>query len=615
MTTLQPQTGAFGYGDPRTLTLGFDGPPLDGAAWPDGVAGAPAAASPRRSLPPHEARHAALDLAREVLDGAGRSPHGHRAVSRALELLGDRYRGATQRDEPAARQALESLGNRLIDFARDAGMLKREHSDFATMAAHRPAMRREPTAPAPPPLPAQNGQAGTTPPRAPPLPPTAAPQPGASVQLTARSFVSPAGTGANTALTGRAFFGATLREGDGAPPANWVGVSPKPYREVFAGLTTSDLIFDAGNRLDALQPRFVTGYSTGDGRSQFGVQLWRELEPDAAGRQAEGVQASYSRLNARGKPGTRIDLQVASPASVPGASARLAGRAEQFVPIGDTNVLRLRASAAYSGVPGETVGVAGSVAIDPPPFPGTFPAGRRGSPMRPGLELAASRAPAPLPGQPGRATDTLAVNAALVSPDTVLTASVSHARTGDVEQVRLAGTAMTRLGANDIGDPPTTVTANGIDPAGMPTGRYPAGARGSNTTAYARFTVTLADDGPPPRPGSTFPGRDSVTVGVVHTRSHGPLANAYVQGTADATRYADGTAPAERVGVTAGVHLRPDDDVPVTIHVSGNAGAGGESVSAGITLMPDGNTPIEAGARFDVDRNEVQGYGKLRIRL
>jgi hypothetical protein len=235
--------------------------------------------------------------------------------------------------------------------------------------------------------------------------------------------------------------------------------------------------------------------------------------------------------------------------------------------------------------------------------------------MRPSVEIGASHVPAPQPGRPDRATDTVAVSAGLASPDTVLTATVSRARTDAVTQLRLSGTAMTRLGARDIGDPPTTVTAGGVDPAGMPTGRYPAGSRGTNTTAYARFAVTLADDGPRPQPGTAFPGRDSVTVGVVHTRSHGPVANAYVQGTADLTRHADGTAPAERVAIEAGVHLRPDDDVPVTIHVSGQTGAGGSAVSAGVTVMPDRNTAIEAGARFDVDRSEVQPYAQVRIRL
>ncbi|MFZ4757481.1 MAG: hypothetical protein ACOYLX_04825, partial [Burkholderiaceae bacterium] len=351
------------------------------------------------------------------------------------------------------------------------------------------------------------------------------------------------------------------------------------------------------------------------GRSNLGVQLWRELQPDAAGRQAVGAQATYAALGPDGKPGTRVDLQIASPPPVPGATARLAGHFEQFVPIGDRNVLRLRATAAYSGVPGQTVGASGSVAINPPPSTGTFPAGPRGSGMRPSAEFGVSRTPAPLASRPGRATDTVAVTAALASPDTVLTATVSHARTDDVTQVRLTGTAMTRLGQTDIGDPPTTVTAGGVDPIGMPTGRYPAGARGSNTTAYARFAVTLADNGPQPKPGATFPGRDSITVGVSHTESHGLLAGAYVQGTHDATRYAEGTSPASRAAVTAGVHLRPADDVPVTIHLSGNAGGGGNSVSTGVTVMPDRNTAIEAGARFDLTRNEVQPYAQVRIRL
>jgi len=459
--------------------------------------------------------------------------------------------------------------------------------------------------PAPPP-PAAAGLAG------PGSAPAQVPDP--RVAPTVRSFVSPSGTGANTTLTGRLFVGASLREGDGAPPASWTGVPAKPYREVFAGWSLSELMFDAGGRLDAIQSRFVTGYATGDGRSNLGVQLWRELEPDAAGRQAVGAQASFAALGADGKPGTRIDLQVASPPAVSGATPRLAGRAEQFIPLGES-VLRVRATAAHSGVPGQTVGASASVAIDPPPSSGTFPAGPRGAAMRPSVEIAVSHVPAPLPGRPDRATDTVAVSAGLASPDTVLTATVSRARTDTVTQVRLSGTAMTRLGPGDIGDPPTTVTAGGVDPVGMPTGRYPAGSRGTNTTAYARFAVTLENDGPRPKPGTTFPGPDSVTVGVVHTRSHGPVANAYAQATADVTRHADGTAPAERVALEAGVHLRPDDSLPVTVHVSGRAGAGGNAMSAGITVMPDRNTALEAGARFDVDRSEVQPYAKVRIRL
>ena len=665
MTPLHPTAGAFATGSVPDLAIGIDGgfehPPLAGDAWAGGHAGAGAPATARRPLPAGEARHAALVLARDVLEGAGRSAHGHQTVTHALDLLADRYRRAGERDEPTTRRALDALGNRLIDLARDARMLTRGHSDFATMAARRspakndapapqpPAAPLPPPAPQPPPQPpplpppplplplpqpqpqpqplplpppppvvARPAAPPVVPPAAPPIaksPAAAATSTGAAVSLTARSFVSPSGTGANTTLTGRLFVGASLREGDGAPPASWTGVPAKPYREVFAGWSVSELMFDAGGRLDAIQSRFVTGYATGDGRSNLGVQLWRELEPDAAGRQAVGAQASFAALGADGKPGTRIDLQVASPPAAPGATPRLAGRAEQFLPLGNASVLRVRATAAHSGVPRQTVGASASVAIDPPPSSGTFPAGPRGAAKRPNVEIAVSHAPAPLPGRPDRATDTLAVSAGLASPDTVLTATVSRTRTDTVTQVRLSGTAMTRLGPRDIGDPPTTVTAGGVDPAGMPTGRYPAGSRGTNTTAYARFAVTLENDGPRPQPGTTFPGRDSVTVGVVHTRSHGTVANAYVQATADVTRYADGTAPAERVAVEAGVHLRPDDGLPVTLHVSGQAGAGGNAVSASVTVMPDRNTAFEAGARFDVDRSEVQPYAKVSIRL
>jgi len=493
-----------------------------------------------------------------------------------------------------------------------------------------------PPPPAPPlaPAPAPPAASPTLPPESAAAAPTAAPPTGtegpgaaaaaprdAAPALTARSFVGPSGLGANTGLTGRFFVGATLREGEGSTPPSWTTIAPKPYREVFAGMSMSDVFVDAGKRLDAVQPRAVVGYSSGDGSSNFTLQAWRSLEPDLAGRTAVGAQASYADRSGDGKPRNRIDLQVSSPPSVPGGTPALAGRVERFIPL-DDNVLRARATAATSGVPGQSPGGSVSVALNPQPFAGTFPSGPRGAPLKPSAEVGVTLAPAPLPGRGSRAATTIAVGAGLANPDAVMNVVVSHTRTGSAaagadptNQTRLAGFAMARLGQKDVGDPPTTTTAGGIDPAGMPTGRFPKGVTGTNTTAYARFTVTLADDGPARVPTAS-PGPDSVTLGVVHARSHGPLANVYVQGSTDVTRYAEGRSPASRVTVEGGAHLRPADSVPVTIHLSGRTNDGGQSsMSAGVVLMPDPNTALEAGGRYDFELGELQPYARIRFRL
>jgi len=234
-----------------------------------------------------------------------------------------------------------------------------------------------------------------------------------------------------------------------------------------------------------------------------------------------------------------------------------------------------------------------------------------------------ARTAAPAPGDPGRTSTRIAVTGGALSPRTVATATVSRTETAGVAATQLGVAALQRLGRNDVGQPPTSVTAGGIDPINMPTGSYPAGVRGQNTSAYLLGTVTLADAGITPTPGA-FPGRDRVVAGVVHTTSHGRVASAYAQVTVDATRYAGDASPqGGRARVDAGAHIRvfKEDGPPLTLHVGAGAGGGGNSVQGGVNLMVDPNTTVGAGVRYVFDApdgrsvRELQPYAQIRIRL
>jgi len=503
-------------------------------------------------------------------------------------------------------------------------------------AARTPAGTPADTLPVPAPAtapagPANASPAGSTPPPAPSAPPPARPTPSvapsgpaavgdtAAFGVTLRSFVSPSGSGANTSVTGQTFLGATLREGEGKMPAGWAGVPAKPYREAFVGASIGGVAFDPATRaFDVLNPRAVAGYATGDGRSNLILQGWRALEPDTAGRYPIGAQASWARLDDRGRPQVRADAQIASPPPGAGATPKWSGRTDLFVPLDDTvagNHVRLRAAGSHTGLPGQATSVAVSATLNTPPNPGNFPAGKPDAEFKPHLDVTVARTAAPALGDPGRTSNRIAVTGGALSPRTVATATVSHTQTAGVATTQLGVAALQRLGRDDIGQPPTSVTAGGIDPIHMPTGSYPAGARGQNTSAYLLGTVTLADAGITPIPGA-FPGRDRVVAGVVHTTSHGRVASVYAQVTADLTTYADGASPeGGRARVDAGAHIRVAEDLPLTLHLGAGVGGGGSSVQGGVNLMIDPNTSMGAGVRYTLDSGELQPYAQIRIRL
>ncbi len=614
----------IGVQSPTPLTLAPEGLKL--ASTPEGVEASTSSTDRADETTPAKsrsvARQDAIRLSKEVLADANESTAGPRTVSRALGVLTERYQAAEE--SSTTREQLASVGDRLIGLARDGKFLPADHADFATMAARTPTTTQPPTLPAPPPesrptaaalLPAPTNEVaatGSTPQASKAA--TAQANGGsenspARVALVSRSFTTPSGTGTNVPLVGRPFIGVSRKEGEGAQPSSWPGVSQKPYSEVYAGLTTGDLIFDAKQRLDAIKPQVVAGYSAGfidenEVRSNVTVEIAKDLERGTNGDAPTSIQASYSRRSPDGTA-TRGNIQFDT-------NGRASGRLEQFEPVGGNgDLVRGRVTVTHSGVDGQAMNFSATLGLNPLPNAGNFTA--PGTPVRPSLDVTVSSTAAPTSSQPWRVTKAVTVSGGVAGPGVVANAALSHISTGPNSQLRATGSLIVRLGANDIGSPPTTVTANGIDPVNMPTGGSPNEADGSNTTAYLRFAATLSDNGPLPKPG-VAPGRDGITVGVVHTRNKGTLASVYAQGTYDTTQYANGASPTTRFSGDIGVHLRPIEGIPVMVGVNGNVGPQGPSVSVGGTIFLDKNTTVQAGGLLNLSNNEVSPYAQVRIR-
>jgi LysM repeat protein len=462
---------------------------------------------------------------------------------------------------------------------------------------------------------------------APPAPGTAATPRPAGLEVAANAWAPPSGSGPNTTLTPFAMFGARWRSGAGESPTPWLGVSGKPYTEVFAGWSVQDLTFDAQDRLQVVKPRYVAGASFGDGGPNgrnLTMMGWRDAAPDPrTGQERHGAQATYASLK-NGRPDARLDLRVESEPAGANTSPALAARAEKFVPLDPKNALRLRGTVGTSGLPETVPSWQASLALNQQPLAGNFPAAN--APFVPAAELSYTRTSTPAPGAPGRYTDAAAIMLGATGPRTVINTTLTAAKTvapgvDDVNRLLLSGSAIQRLGPNDVGGPPTTVRKNFVDPVNMPTGRFTPGQQGQNTTLYSRFTVTLQDDGPPPILTPGVAGRDSAELGVVHTRSHGVLSSAYVQATYDPTTYAAKATPAGgRTGVDLGVHLRPTDSLPVTVHLGGHAGIGGESIRGDLMIQPDKQKDLTVGlgARYMLSgptEGELQPLVGINLRL
>ena len=569
---------------------------------------------------PSAARRDAILLSKQILADAGESTTGDRTVRRALAVLNQGYQAA-EASSPT-REQLASVGDRLIGLARDGNFLSKDHADFVTMAAQAPSTQT-PAKPEDPPPSWPYSAADLMPvadtsetiqlaqaPKTDTAPATEGPgNTPARVAVEARSVTRPIGTGTNVPLEARAYLVFSRKQGDGAQPSSWTGVSSKPYSEVYTGLTTGDLIFDAKNRLDAIKPQFVAGYTTGfidqNGASNnVTVEIAKDLERNTKGTAPTSAQIYVSRRPTGGE-NTRFHLGGNSDGAV-------WSRVEQFIPVGNGNLIRGRATATYSGVAGQAMGFSATLGLNPLPNGGNFTA--PGTPTLPSLDVTVASTAAATSQQPSRASKAVTVSAGVAGPGVVANAAISHNSTGPIVRVRGTLSAIVRLGPNDTGDPPTTVTANGVDPVNMPTGRFPDEADRSNTTAYMRAAETYADNGPLPKPGDA-PGPDGITVGVVHTRNKGPLASVYAQGTYDTTHYTNNASPTTRFSGDVGVHLRPIEGIPVTVGVNGNVGSAGPSISAGAAVFLDKNTTVQAGARLNLSNNEVNPYAQIRIRL
>ena len=524
-------------------------------------------------------------------------------MRQALALMAKVFRAATTDSQ---RMAIAADGDRLLGMSKRAGFLSSNQTRFIDFAKAGGPTASASLHPAPTP------------------PDSTAPQ-----QEDARR--ADAGRRIATPLVSRlepfggrgsVWVGARLREGPGAPPADWKALPTEPYREFGVGISAmAGVAFDpssAPDALKALAPRFRAYFDTGTPDMRLRAETSVEAVPgNPAGPRAADVQLSGLR---RWKDGgvTRGSVRVGTPPPTPGAGPAVDVLLEHRQPVpGAPAPLRGRVTFSRPGTPGvQTVGVAIGM---PGPDRGTFPAS---GPGRPVVDLAATWQQAP-----GTSSRTVAATVGYAAPSTVATATVTlkEAQSG-ATTTTLSFAAQQRLQGR-AGDPNTSTTTptvpGGIDPRGLPNGRFPAGAKEPITTLYADGSVTLQRSTPAAAPGAAL-GPDRVRVGIVHNRPQGPVPTLYAEMYGDLTPYPGGQSPRHgRLGGEIGIRLRPVANQPVTVDAALRAGApgpqdahGGTAVRLGMTVEIDKDTAIQGGVQIPLEKpSDPEAYLRLMRRL
>jgi len=416
-----------------------------------------------------------------------------------------------------------------------------------------------------------------------------------------------------------------VRDGSGAPPAEWKSFPTAPYSEAGGGISaTAGAAFDPSSETDALKalsPRYRAYFDTGAPNYRFRVEGSTEVVPsNPADPRAADVQVTAAR---RWKDGgvTRGSVRVGTPPPKPGAGPAVEVLLEHRQPVtGLPAPLRGRLTFSRPGTPGaQTVGAAIGM---PGPDRGTFPTS---GPGRAVVDLAATWQQAP-----GSSSTTVAATAGYASPSTVATATLTQKETlsgpAKTTTTTLSFAAQQRLQGSQ-GDPnTTTATATvpaGIDPRGMPTARFPAGAKQPITTLYADGNVTLQRTTPPKAPGAAL-GPDRVRVGIVHNRPEGLVPTIHAEVYGDLTPYPAGQSPRHgRLGGEIGIRLRPLADQPVTVGAALRAGApgpqdahGGTAARLDVTYEVNKDTALQAGVQIPFDRpNDPEAFLRVTRRF
>jgi len=389
-----------------------------------------------------------------------------------------------------------------------------------------------------------------------------------------------------------------VRTGPGEPPANWNGLPKAPYTEVGAGVVvTAGTPFDprSGEQtVRSLAPRYQVYVDRGTPNTRIRAAVNVQAATfDPNGRRAAELQLSGVRLWPDGAT-TRGVIQIGTPPPKPGAGPAVEALLEHSQPVsGLPAPLRGRITLSQPGDPGvQTSGVTFGM---PGPSRGTFPASGR-----PVVDLAATWQQA----APGKFSTTLAATVGYAAPSTVATTTVSRRKTQSGPTTTLSFAAQQRL-QGSVGDPNTSTAAGGIDPRGVPTGRFPAGAKEPITTLYVDGAVTLERSAPVAAPGATL-GPDRVRVGIVHNRPEGPIPTLYGEVYGDLTPYAGGQSPRHgRLGGEIGIRMRPVENQPVTLDAALRAGApgpmdahGGTAVRLGVTVELDKDNAVQGGVQI-----------------
>ena len=404
------------------------------------------------------------------------------------------------------------------------------------------------------------------------------------------------------------FVGARVRDGLGAPPAEWKSFPTESYREFGAGISaTAGAAFDPSSEPDALKalgPRYRAYFDTGAPNYRFRVEGSTEVVPsNPAGPRAAEVQLPAARRWQDGGV-TRGSVRVGTPPPTPGAGPAVEVLLEHRQPVSwAPAALRGRLTLSRPGTPGaQTVGAAIGM---PGPDRGAFPTS---GPGRAVVDLAATWQQAP-----GSSSTTVAGTLGYASPSTVATATLTRKQTqAGATTTTLSFAAQQRLQGSQ-GDPnTTTATATvpaGIDPRGMPTARFPAGAKQPITTLYADGSITLQRPAPAAAPGAAL-GPDRVRVGIVHNRPEGLVPTIHAEVYGDLTPYPAGQSPRHgRLGGEIGIRLRPLADQPVTVGAALRAGApgpqdahGGTAARLDVTYEVNKDTALQAGVQIPFEK-------------
>jgi hypothetical protein len=533
-------------------------------------------------------------------NAAGRHPAG--PVRQALDVMANVYRATT---DVSLRASVLADAEQLLQGAKDVGFLPKTHAgfvDFARAANPQRAPSVEVVHPTP------NATATPTPTPATSTPPgVEQADPGLLVARPWDSRLEPFGGRASV------WTGARVRTGTGEPPADWKGLPKAPYTEVGAGVVvTAGTPFDprSGEQtVRSLAPRYQVYVDRGTPnnriRAAVSVQA-ATLDPN--GRRAAELQLSGVHRWSDGAT-TRGAIQIGTPPPKPGAGPAVEVLLEHSQPVsGLPAPLRGRITLSQPGDPGvQTLGVAFGM---PGPSRGTFPASGR-----PVVDLAATWQQAP-----GKSSTTLAATVGYAAPSTVATTTVSRRETQSGQTTTTLSFAAQQRLQGSVGDPNTSTAAGGIDPRGVPTGRFPAGAKEPITTLYADGAVTLERSAPVAAPGATL-GPDRVRVGIVHNRPEGPIPTLYGEVYGDLTPYAGGQSPSHgRLGGEIGIRMRPVENQPVTLDAALRAGApgpmdahGGTAVRLGMTVELDKDTAVQGGVQFPL--GQQQGDPELYLRF